>query len=282
MRDDFTQQTKDYLAKRVAFKCSNPYCRRITCGPSGNIKVSTIGQAAHITAASPGGPRYDSSLTKEQRVSLENGIWLCNDCAKLIDSNPTKYTVSLLKRWKKQAEDEIEAEIECRNIKTEEQSLLHGTESLYSNLLNVIFKLSDVDLREATNKLPKSFEIDKKIDYNNLKSAKRTIETYAIYNDKLNELYEQFDKEGINKSLSIQFKVFETYSEVIELDGLTADQIYKETVSRLSDEVMNSSSIHMATEEIYMCINIIVEDAFMRCTIFKNPEGYTNVIADKC
>ena len=30
MRDDFTQATKDLLANRVGWKCSNSHCRRAT------------------------------------------------------------------------------------------------------------------------------------------------------------------------------------------------------------------------------------------------------------
>jgi hypothetical protein len=42
----------------------------------------TVGEAAHISAAAPGGKRYDSSLTPEERRAPSNGIWLCELCAK--------------------------------------------------------------------------------------------------------------------------------------------------------------------------------------------------------
>ena len=60
--------------------------------------------AAHITAASEGGPGFDASLTSEERKSFRNGIWLCQTCAKLIDSDATTYPVRLLSQWKEQAE----------------------------------------------------------------------------------------------------------------------------------------------------------------------------------
>jgi hypothetical protein len=75
MRDDFPQKTKETLAKRVAYHCSNPECKMLTIGPnSDKDKASNIGVAAHITAASEGGPRYDTSITSEQRASINNGI----------------------------------------------------------------------------------------------------------------------------------------------------------------------------------------------------------------
>lgn len=86
MRDDFTQATKDLLANRVGWKCSNPNCRKGTRGAAIEKEdIINIGVAAHITAASKGGPRYDESLTSHERKSYDNGIWLCQSCSKLID-----------------------------------------------------------------------------------------------------------------------------------------------------------------------------------------------------
>ena len=97
MRDDFDERTKDILALRVGGRCSNPGCQKLTSGPQVDpTKAINIGVAAHIKAASAGGKRYDSSQTSEQRKSIENGIWLCQSCAKLIDSDERKYTVELL------------------------------------------------------------------------------------------------------------------------------------------------------------------------------------------
>lgn len=106
-RDDFTQQTKDKLCERVGGKCSNPNCRKETKGPHSDPRKSvSIGVAAHITAASEGGPRYDPNMSSEERRSIENGIWLCSTCAKMIDSDADAYPAELLHEWKKVAEDE--------------------------------------------------------------------------------------------------------------------------------------------------------------------------------
>ncbi len=42
MRPDFSKATIDTLAKRAAFKCSNPDCRIATVGPNDNINKSTL------------------------------------------------------------------------------------------------------------------------------------------------------------------------------------------------------------------------------------------------
>lgn len=105
MRDDFSQKTKDLLANRVGWKCSNPNCRKATRG-AGTKKedIINIGVAAHITAASKGGPRYSENMTTQERSSAENGIWLCQSCSKLIDSDVDRYTVAKLKKWKEISE----------------------------------------------------------------------------------------------------------------------------------------------------------------------------------
>lgn len=104
-RDDFSVRTKELLAKRVGFRCSNPLCRKLTVGASDTPGDSVnIGVAVHICAASAGGPRYDGDMTSEERKSPENGIWLCQSCSKLIDSDVVRYTVDTLQEWKQVSE----------------------------------------------------------------------------------------------------------------------------------------------------------------------------------
>lgn len=108
-RDNFTKPTVELLAKRVGYICSNPDCRKHTVGPNENAEKATlIGIAAHITAASPGGPRYDSSMSQDQRIHGDNGIWLCSNCASLIDKDPEKFSIELLKNWKDKSENEMQ------------------------------------------------------------------------------------------------------------------------------------------------------------------------------
>jgi hypothetical protein len=68
-------------------------------------KALNLGVAAHITAASAGGPRYDATLSSEQRSAASNGIWLCQNCAKLIDNDGARFTTELLRAWVLAAHD---------------------------------------------------------------------------------------------------------------------------------------------------------------------------------
>lgn len=105
-RDDFSKEIKRVLQERVGNRCSNPSCRCLTSGPNfDENKASRIGVAAHITAASPGGPRYEEAVSPEQRRSIQNGIWLCQNCAKRIDADPKNHSITLLFSWKSHAEE---------------------------------------------------------------------------------------------------------------------------------------------------------------------------------
>jgi hypothetical protein len=109
--DDFSDGVKRILAHRVGFRCSGPSCRALTVGPAiaqSNESMS-IGVAAHITAATPGGPRYNPKLSSDQRRSVENGLWLCQNHAREIDTDLAYYTVDLLRTWKHDAEETARA-----------------------------------------------------------------------------------------------------------------------------------------------------------------------------
>ena len=112
MRHEFTPRTKGILEKRAGMKCSRPSCEIVTGGPNVDSDSSrNLGVAAHITAASPEGPRYDPALSEDERRSPRNGIWLCQTCAKEVDSDVKEFTVEVLLAWKRTADDK--ARLEC-------------------------------------------------------------------------------------------------------------------------------------------------------------------------
>lgn len=114
-RDNFPANVIRKLRDGVAHRCSNPACRAPTSAPAedGNAVIN-IGKAAHICAASPGGPRYDPAMSPEQRKSFDNGIWLCANDADAIDRDVTTYPVSLLIEWKRLAEEMAKTELGSR------------------------------------------------------------------------------------------------------------------------------------------------------------------------
>lgn len=112
MSPDFNQKTVDTLAKRASYKCSNPECRTSTVGPNADPSKSTlIGEAAHIHGARPQSKRYVSTMTDAARAEITNGIWLCRNCHKLIDSDDARYTGNILFAWRELHENFILSEL---------------------------------------------------------------------------------------------------------------------------------------------------------------------------
>jgi hypothetical protein len=136
MRDDFEEKIKQILARRVGYRCSNPNHRKLTSGPQEDpAKAINIGVAAHITAASPGGPRFDPTLSSTERKSPENGIWLCQNCAKLVDSDEKRYSVALLKEWKKLSEQAALLDVENNMLLGEETAIVQEVARAFASRL---------------------------------------------------------------------------------------------------------------------------------------------------
>jgi hypothetical protein len=105
-RDEFSQKTKDALRLRAGNLCSFRGCKRTTSGPSDESAdaVSMTGKAAHIHAAAPGGRRYLTAMTPEERADISNGIWLCAHHADLVDRDEVTYTADSLRAMKREHE----------------------------------------------------------------------------------------------------------------------------------------------------------------------------------
>jgi hypothetical protein len=120
-RNDFSSSTRELLAKRSGYICAYPSCKRMTVARSDDREsgFTMIGIAAHITAASKNGPRYDPDMSVEERAGETNGIWTCQIHGKFIDDNPSKCSIDELRRWKAQHEkwvfDRVESGVELFN-----------------------------------------------------------------------------------------------------------------------------------------------------------------------
>lgn len=113
MRDDFSKKTKVTLALRANHKCSFTSCGFPTSGPNDSSPdaVTRVGVAAHIHAASPGGPRYLESMTFDERSNITNGIWLCPTHSTLVDRDTTTYTADAIRQMKSAHEQRVVAEM---------------------------------------------------------------------------------------------------------------------------------------------------------------------------
>lgn len=91
----------------------------VSLSPDRNSGITMTGVAAHITAASKKGPRFEKTMSSEERKSERNGIWVCQTHGKFIDDNSSKCTTDELRRFKSQHEkwvfDRVESGKELNN-----------------------------------------------------------------------------------------------------------------------------------------------------------------------
>ena len=144
-------------------------------------------------------------------------------------------------------------------------------ESNLSSVINILSKenLAPVDLNANIN----SFEIDRKIDFNNLNTSKEIINDYKYSHHIVDRIYSEFDKSGCNKSISVLNTIKGEYNKhSLESSG---DELFSLVISNISERILQSSNFEkIPQEEMEMCVGILVVDAFIRCKIFKNPNDY--------
>ena len=148
-----------------------------------------------------------------------------------------------------------------------------------SNLTSIINILSQEDLTGIDDS-PKinSFEILRKIEFNDLLSVQPTIDDYIVFHSRLDEKYKEFDKQGANKSLSILAAIRKQYVKLLG-KNIEPYEMFFTIIDNLIGLVKNSKNyVEIPYEELDMCVSILVVDAFVRCKIFKNPEGYNYVV----
>ncbi|BDR65327.1 ABC-three component system protein [Clostridium tetani] len=150
-----------------------------------------------------------------------------------------------------------------------------------SNLATIINILAEEDFSDIDSSINHNkFNIDKKIAYNNLETVRDIIYDYKIFYSKIDEKYKEFDKQGKNKSFSVFQTIRREYTKLITNATYTEDQIFLKIMDKLMILIQNSKNyLQIPYEELEMCVGMVVVDAFIRCKIFKNPEGYNYVTA---
>lgn len=145
---------------------------------------------------------------------------------------------------------------------------------LDSNLASVINILSketwdDANKSESVN----CFEISRKISFNELNDSKGIIDEYCVYYKKVDEKYSEFDALGSNKSNSVLATIKREYLKLKNIGN--SDLVFLTITEKVKDKVMESPNfIEIPIDELELCVDILVVDAFIRCKIFENPQNY--------
>lgn len=101
----FTSGTQKALFRFARGTCYFPECTREILTLVTGVPLVDV-QIAHIAAAEPGGPRFDPSMTDEERRSIDNLILLCQAHHTLVDKvQPDSFPSDDLRHWKSENED---------------------------------------------------------------------------------------------------------------------------------------------------------------------------------
>ena len=142
-----------------------------------------------------------------------------------------------------------------------------------SNLATIINILAEEDLDFKNTEINTTiFVIEEKINYNNLNGVRELIDDYKIFSVKLDQKYVEFDRGGKNRSTSILQIIRKQYIKVKNEKKYSEEIFYGdvENIIKIIEESANYKKLPF--EELEMCVDILVVDAFMRCKIFENPE----------
>lgn len=225
VRDNFNEDVKRRLSLRVGSRCSNPDCRVPTTASSGSNSVTNIGVAAHICAASPGGPRYDDTMTSEQRKSFSNGIWLCNNCSTKIDRDVNLYPSSLLKDWKDRAEKKSISEL-GRMLPSDD----YATDLMVQALSGNIKKL----LPNAINNIHKAGEI----------ALENLDDRFEVKSNFVNGFAQYYISPKKEKTVPIKFKIDKEKSKIFE-------EKMKKLISGGDDLLIETSGISVSGSKLF-------------------------------
>lgn len=192
------------------------------------------------------------------------------------DSKTNIYTVAdILKKINSLDIDEMRKtyDLVCKYLKFPEVSPRRVT----SLMPSVIKSLCKTDLDKAFKNQTdlKAYEIERKIVFNHLTNSSLIIKEFAPYEFVMSKIYEEFDKLGKLKSYALLTKIrriYQTYASQLQNE----DDIFFSIIQKLVEEMAQEVDLieaNISEEELEICIEIIVVDSFIRCNIFKKPEG---------
>ena len=149
------------LIARSGNRCAYPDCgiELVIAAEHPGDRPKAVGKVAHIAAASPGGPRYDASMTDGQRGSADNLIYLCGSHHDVIDAQVNGHSRDFLINAKADHEQTV--------ARAMRQAMGSVTYSQLRLVCQVVGTSTDTSLESIDLALP----LQEKIALNNLSDA---------------------------------------------------------------------------------------------------------------
>jgi tetratricopeptide (TPR) repeat protein len=231
MSGEFTQSTKNTLAKRAGEMCT--MCKKNTSKAHTNPEqFVNLGEAAHIKGRNKEpNNRFDSSLNIQEIKHITNGIWLCPRCHKEIDSDELAYTIEFLRSLKNEHENEV-AKGQYNKTKTELKQRINDLEKLIHE--------KEKSLSFAERLLEKEFS-DKQNELGGLK-------------DKLEQQEIHFENTIDDTYNSLFHSSYKAYKEIVKL-------LYQgeyDGADKLLDEIKIEKEVLDLKEQLNQKANLLI------------------------
>ncbi len=263
---DITEKTIKRLYALSGNQCAFPSCNITLLSSHSEINFSNI---CHIEAAEPGGQRFNTKSNNDYRRSYGNLMLLCAN-HHLETNDVVKYPEPILQEMKKKHEAGILKLISGNNILIKNPSALNVVIGFVGKQI-----FGDTTTTEPTN----APDTEEKILYNNVILFKPIIEEYAVFQGKLNKLYQEIEKQGSTKKEFVLQNIKSIYlkekGKFKDIDAIraNADTIIESVENELWKIIDNSSNpnLDLPIEAIKISLLIVMVDAFMRCNILEEP-----------
>lgn len=159
-RPEFGSGVRNTLFALSRGYCYEPDCREPVTKFVDGEPITNV-EMAHIHALEPGGPRFDSAMSFEQRQDFENVLLLCTVHHKAVDrlANSNKYPASLLREWKVKAEGGLRGKLKALSALTEsrlEEMIGEAVSSTRSEIVEALDEFAKSH-EDTANKLKKVF-----------------------------------------------------------------------------------------------------------------------------
>lgn len=250
-------------------RCAFPGCPVKFLNWEDDVNFSNI---CHIEDANPNthkADRFNPNMTAKERADYNNLILLCPN-HHIETNDPQKYTVSSLRKMKREHEKKMD-------ILQSGENLIAKYPSVLSDIINQIgSKLLNEEFEDLEKKAP---DTEEKILYNNVVTFKPIIKEYSVYQGKINGIYDEIEKQGSSKKSFLLQNIKTLYLKEkgkyadIEKIRENADLIF-ENIENEIWKILESSlnlSPFLPIESIKIGILIVMVDAFMRCKILEEP-----------
>lgn len=239
-------------------RCAYPQCGKILVMPSRDRRdmPKNVAKVAHITAASPGGPRYDAEMSSDERRSETNLMLMCGDHHDAIDTQLAFHTTKWLRAAKKEHEKTLHRSDEYAMGLVGYKELQMVCDGLVMGVTVFDDEIFPIDL---------SIDIDTKLDINELGSVARgVIELGMAQSQEVRMYLMTMDRAmlGFSTRLTNRFKGL--YYQSLS-DGLSGDDIFSNIMGSTYENCGPS-----LTSDTVAASQAVVAYLFSICEIFEH------------